>query len=101
MTFSGDGDKPIHFVGIGGIGMSAIAEVLHDRGVPVRGSDQKDGANVRRLAGKGIPVTIGHIGENVEGASQVVLSSAVKPDNPKPRDHLAERAATARPPPPR
>jgi UDP-N-acetylmuramate--alanine ligase len=83
MTFSGDGQKPIHIVGIGGIGMSAIAEVLHDRGVPVRGSDQKDGANVRRLAGKGIEVIIGHAGENVQGASQVVLSSAVKPDNPE------------------
>jgi UDP-N-acetylmuramate--alanine ligase len=74
---------PIHIVGIGGIGMSAIAEVLHDRGVAVRGSDQKDGANVRRLAAKGIEVRVGHAPENVQGARQVVLSSAVKPDNPE------------------
>jgi UDP-N-acetylmuramate--alanine ligase len=78
-----DADRPIHIVGIGGIGMSAIAEVLHDRGVAVRGSDQKDGANVRRLAGKGIQVRIGHRPENIVGARQVVLSSAVKPDNPE------------------
>jgi UDP-N-acetylmuramate--alanine ligase len=78
-----EGQAPIHIVGIGGIGMSAIAEVLHDRGVAVRGSDMKDGANVRRLAAKGIPVTLGHVPENIEGASQVVLSSAVKADNPE------------------
>ncbi len=78
-----DGEPPIHIVGIGGIGMSAIAEVLHDRGVAVRGSDLKDGANVRRLLAKGIPVRIGHAPENIEGARQVVLSSAVKPDNPE------------------
>ena len=52
--------QPIHIVGIGGIGMSAIAEVLHDRGIKVRGSDLKDGVNVRRLAAKGISVAIGH-----------------------------------------
>jgi UDP-N-acetylmuramate--alanine ligase len=73
--------QPIHIVGIGGIGMSAIAEVLHDRGIEVRGSDLKDGVNTRRLAGKGIPVSIGHKAENVEGAGLVVLSSAVKEAN--------------------
>jgi UDP-N-acetylmuramate--alanine ligase len=78
-----EGEPPIHIVGIGGIGMSAIAEVLHDRGVAVRGSDLKDGANVRRLLAKGIPVRVGHSPENIEGARQVVLSSAVKPDNPE------------------
>jgi UDP-N-acetylmuramate--alanine ligase len=76
-------ERPIHIVGIGGIGMSAIAEVLHDRGQAVRGSDLKDGANVRRLKAKGIPVTVGHEAGNVEGARQVVLSSAIKPDNPE------------------
>lgn len=81
---------PVHIVGIGGIGMSAIAEVLHDRGVAVRGSDQKESPNTRRLAAKGIPVRIGHAGENVEGARMVVLSSAVKPDNP---EVIAARAA--------
>ena len=85
-----DDKKPIHIVGIGGIGMSAIAEVLHDRGVTVRGSDLKDGANVRRLAAKGIPVIIGHAPANIEGARQVVLSSAVKADNP---EVIAARAA--------
>jgi UDP-N-acetylmuramate--alanine ligase len=75
--------EPVHIVGIGGIGMSAIAEVLHDRGIKVQGSDQKDGANVRRLAAKGIAVTIGHRAENLEGARLVVLSSAVKEGNPE------------------
>jgi len=75
--------QPIHIVGIGGIGMSAIADVLHDRGIGVRGSDLKDGVNTRRLAAKGIPVAIGHRPENVEGAGLVVLSSAVKETNPE------------------
>jgi len=75
--------QPIHVVGIGGIGMSAIAEVLHSRGIEVRGSDLKDSVNTRRLAAKGIPVAIGHQPENVEGAGLVVLSSAVKESNPE------------------
>ncbi len=75
--------QPIHIVGIGGIGMSAIAEVLHKRGIAVRGSDLKDGVNTRRLAAKGIPVAIGHRAENIEGAGLVVLSSAVKDGNPE------------------
>ena len=90
MKNTNDAKGPIHIVGIGGIGMSAIAEVLHDRGVAVRGSDMKDGANVRRLAAKGIPVVVGHAPENIEGAGQVVLSSAVKADNP---EVIAARAA--------
>ena len=72
---------PFHVIGIGGIGMSAIAEVMHDRGYEVRGSDLKDSANVRRLKGKGIACCIGHDAANIEGAKFVVLSSAVKPDN--------------------
>lgn len=75
--------QPIHIVGIGGIGMSAIAEVLHSRGIHVRGSDLKDSVNTRRLAAKGIAVDIGHRPENVEGAGVVVLSSAVKAGNPE------------------
>ena len=75
--------EPIHIVGIGGIGMSAIAEVLHQHGVKVRGTDLKDGVNTRRLAAKGIPVTVGHTAENVGGAGLVVLSSAVKSGNPE------------------
>jgi UDP-N-acetylmuramate--alanine ligase len=74
---------PIHFVGIGGIGMSGIAEVLHNLGYRVQGSDLADGANTRRLIGLGVPVRIGHAAENLDGAEVVVISSAVKPDNPE------------------
>jgi UDP-N-acetylmuramate--alanine ligase len=70
-----------HIVGIGGIGMSAIAEVMHTRGYRVRGSDLKDSANLERLRGRGIPCMIGHGPNNIEGASYVVISSAVKPGN--------------------
>jgi UDP-N-acetylmuramate--alanine ligase len=82
--------QPIHIVGIGGIGMSAIAEVLRDRGITVRGSDLKDGVNARRLAAKGISVAIGHDAGNIHGAGLVVLSSAVKESNP---ELIAARAA--------
>src|ERR687898_3124150 len=74
---------PIHFVGIGGIGMSGIAEVLRNLGYSVRGSDIADSANVKRLRALGIPVEIGHRGENLADASVVVISSAVKKDNPE------------------
>ncbi len=71
----------IHFVGIGGIGMSGIAEILHSLGYGIRGSDLSDNANVKRLRGLGIPVVIGQRSENVDGASVMVVSSAVKADN--------------------
>jgi UDP-N-acetylmuramate--alanine ligase len=74
---------PIHFIGIGGIGMSGIAEVLAKLGYVVRGSDLADGANVARLRDHGIPVTIGHAGQHVEGAAVVVVSSAIRPENPE------------------
>ena len=74
---------PIHFVGIGGIGMSGIAEVLHNLGYRVQGSDLSDSANVRRLVDLGISVAIGHDAENLGAAEVVVTSSAVKPDNPE------------------
>lgn len=74
---------PIHFVGIGGIGMSGIAEVLANLGYKVRGSDAADGGNVKRLRDLGIAVTIGHDAKNVEGAGVLVVSSAVKRDNPE------------------
>jgi UDP-N-acetylmuramate--alanine ligase len=74
---------PIHFVGIGGIGMSGIAEVLHNLGYRVQGSDLADGGNTRRLAALGIPVAIGHAAGNLDGAAVVVVSSAVQPDNPE------------------
>jgi UDP-N-acetylmuramate--alanine ligase len=73
----------IHFVGIGGIGMSGIAEILHNLGYQVQGSDISDSANVRRLVEHGIPVQVGHRAENVGSAQVVVISSAVKRDNPE------------------
>jgi UDP-N-acetylmuramate--alanine ligase len=72
-----------HVVGIGGIGMSAIAEVMHTRGFHVQGSDLKDGANLARLRAKGISCLIGHDPSNIDGASYLVISSAVKPGNPE------------------
>jgi UDP-N-acetylmuramate--alanine ligase len=73
----------VHFVGIGGIGMSGIAEILHNLGYSVQGSDVSDGANTQRLVKLGIPVKIGHVAENIENAQVVVVSSAIKPDNPE------------------
>jgi len=74
---------PVHFVGIGGIGMSGIAEVLVTLGYTVRGSDVADNANVKRLRDMGVTVNIGHKAENLDGADVVVVSSAIKPDNPE------------------
>ncbi|MBQ7413596.1 MAG: UDP-N-acetylmuramate--L-alanine ligase [Alphaproteobacteria bacterium] len=75
--------KKIHFIGIGGIGMSAIAEMLHDIGISVQGSDAVQNANTLRVAKQGIPVFIGHDLKNLDGADAVVISSAIKPDNPE------------------
>jgi UDP-N-acetylmuramate--alanine ligase len=74
---------PIHFVGIGGIGMSGIAEVLINLGYTVQGSDAADNANVKRLRDKGAKVFIGHKAEHVDGAEVLVVSSAIKRDNPE------------------
>ncbi len=74
---------PFHIIGIGGIGMSAIAEILLAKGYSVQGSDQKESANVRRLRAKGIRVFVGHDAANLEGAGQVVISTAVKATNPE------------------
>ena len=73
----------IHFVGIGGIGMSGIAEVMQNLGYRIQGSDQVEGANVVRLRGLGIEVKIGHRSENLGEARVVVISSAVQPNNPE------------------
>ncbi len=73
----------IHFVGIGGIGMSGIAEVMHNLGYSVQGSDIAEGYVVEGLRDRGIKVMIGHSGENVNGAAVVVTSTAVKRDNPE------------------
>ena len=75
--------KKIHFVGIGGSGMSAIAEVLHNLGYAISGSDQSDSATLRRLGGLGITTYIGHNPANVAGADAIVTSTAVKTDNPE------------------
>jgi UDP-N-acetylmuramate--alanine ligase len=71
----------IHFVGVGGSGMSGIAEVLSNLGYTVSGSDLSDSATLRRLASLGIQITVGHNASNVTGADAVVTSTAVKPDN--------------------
>ena len=67
-----------HIIGIGGIGMSAIAEILVAKGYSVQGSDQKESANVKRLRGKGVRVFIGHDAINLIGARTVVISTASK-----------------------
>jgi UDP-N-acetylmuramate--alanine ligase len=73
----------IHFVGIGGIGMSGIAQVLHNLGYKVQGSDIADGANVRRLREAGIAIDVGHDAANLGDAQVVVVSTAVQRDNPE------------------
>ena len=73
----------MHFTGIGGIGMSGIAEILFELGYEIQGSDASDNANVRRLRDKGIRVVTGQSADNIEGASLVVISTAIKPDNPE------------------
>jgi UDP-N-acetylmuramate--alanine ligase len=75
--------KRIHFVGIGGSGMSGIAEVLANLGYTVSGSDLSESAAVRRLRALGIRIVLGHDARNVESADAVVVSTAVKPDNPE------------------
>lgn len=73
----------VHFVGIGGIGMSGIAEVLHNLGYKVQGSDQSENANVLRLREKGIEVFVGHSAANLGAAEVLVVSTAIKKDNPE------------------
>jgi len=74
---------PVHFIGIGGIGMSGIAEVLVNLGYAVQGSDQVESANVKRLREKGVSIAIGHAAENLGDAQVVVISSAIHRDNPE------------------
>ena len=75
--------KNIHFVGIGGSGMSGIAEVLANLGFAVSGSDLADNATTRHLSALGVRTMVGHAAENVSAADAVVVSSAVRPDNPE------------------
>ena len=82
--------KHIHFVGIGGVGMSGIAEVLFNLGYVISGSDQSDSATLQRLTALGIQTQIGHATSNIRGADAVVTSTAVQADNP---EVIAARAA--------
>ena len=83
--------KNIHFVGIGGSGMSGIAEVLYNLGFGVSGSDLADNATTRRLAGLGMRIAAGHVAENVQDADAVVVSTAVQEDNPEVRAARARK----------
>lgn len=87
------GTGPIHFIGLGGIGMSGIAEVLLDQGFAVQGSDLKAGPITDRLAGKGAKVFVGQAAENIGGAALVVYSTAIRASNPE----LAEARARGLP----
>src|ERR1700744_1328938 len=87
---------PIHFVGIGGIGMSGIAEVLLNLGHQVQGSDLSDNANVKRLREHGATVSIGHNKANLDAAAVIVVSSAVKRDNPEVVEARARRIPVVR-----
>ncbi|OYY76911.1 MAG: UDP-N-acetylmuramate--L-alanine ligase, partial [Rhizobiales bacterium 24-66-13] len=86
----------IHFIGIGGIGMSGIAEVLHNLGYQVQGSDVAENANVKRLRDEGIKVEVGHRAENVDHADVVVVSSAIRRDNPELQAARAKRLPVVR-----
>ncbi len=86
----------IHFVGIGGIGMSGIAEVMHNLGYKVQGSDLNEGPSVERLRAQGISVHIGHKKENVEEAAVVVTSTAVRRTNPEVAHALENRIPVVR-----
>ena len=87
---------PVHFVGIGGIGMSGIAEVLVNLGYTVQGSDQAESANVKRLRAHGVKVAIGHAAENIAGAHVLVISSAIRRDNPELVAARAQRLPVVR-----
>ena len=82
--------KNIHFVGIGGAGMCGIAEVLHNLGFRVSGSDQAQGAATRHLSDLGVRVFPGHTAEHIDGAEVVVTSSAIKADNPEVQAALSQ-----------
>ena len=73
--------KKVHFIGIGGIGMSAIAEMLPTFGVAVQGSNNVENANTLRLQKIGIPVFMGHDATHLKGVEAIVVSSAIHPDN--------------------
>ncbi len=86
----------LHFIGIGGIGMSGIAEVLHNLGYKVQGSDASDSYNTQRLKKLGVKIFIGHKAEHVADASVVVISSAIKQENPEMQAARAARLPVVR-----
>lgn len=86
----------VHFVGVGGVGMSGVAELMRNLGYEVRGSDIAENAYVRRLREKGVPVVIGHDPRNVEGADAVVVSTAIRADNPEVRAARARHIPVVR-----
>lgn len=96
MTMVPMGVGPIHFVGIGGIGMSGIAEILKNLGYAVQGSDIGDSANVQRLRRQGVPVAVGHTAANLGKARVVVVSSAIRADNPELQAARARRLPVVR-----
>src|SRR5947208_2750767 len=87
---------PIHFIGIGGIGMSGIAEVMINLVYTVQGSDSADSANVKRLRDKGAKVSVGHAAGNLGSAEVVVVSTAIKRDNPELAAARAQRLPVVR-----
>jgi UDP-N-acetylmuramate--alanine ligase len=87
---------PIHFIGIGGIGMSGIAEVLVNLGYTVQGSDQSDSGNVKRLRDMGVAIAVGHDAGNIGDAKVVVVSSAIRRDNPELAAARAQRLPVVR-----
>ena len=85
---------PIHFVGIGGIGMSGIAEVMKNLGYTVQGSDVAEGYVVQGLRDKGIAVSIGHAADNVADAAVVVVSTAIVPSRRRKLPSLSSASTT-------
>lgn len=86
----------LHFIGIGGSGMSCIAELMHNLGYSVRGSDIAENSNVKRLKALGVSITIGHKAENIEGADVVVVSSAINPENVEIKEARLKRIPVVR-----
>ena len=75
--------KRVHMIGIGGSGMYPIAVILHDRGYQLTGSDNNETDTLKHVRSLGIPVTMGHFAENVDGAELVIYSAAIMKDNPE------------------
>ncbi len=87
---------PVHFIGIGGIGMSGIAEILHHQGYPISGSDLSESDTTRKLRSLGIRVEIGHDAQHVGSPKVVVTSTAVRSDNPELREAITRRIPVIR-----